>query len=220
MHSLRCATGLVVAALSLAGTAHAQVVESFENGFGAWEVDSHINPIPPEPPPEFIYTVTRSQAQASDGSWSLDFTIDGTNDDGTVWIVRSFDVPAGEYNVEVSFDFWDSVNSDINNWPVVGYIGSIRPEVESDFAILGETGVMGWTPYTHSLAVSHPGGPLWVAAGCSVIWESWRTHFIDRVAVSGLPVVDPPVPAMSSIGLVVLGATVLSAGAVLVRRCR
>jgi hypothetical protein len=36
----------------------------------------------------------------------LDFTANGHFDDGTLWIVREIQVPAGTWDVGVTFDVW------------------------------------------------------------------------------------------------------------------
>lgn len=164
----------------------AELFESFESGFGAWSVDAHIASVPPD---QFIYSVTRSQTQAEDGSWSLEFYIDGSHDDGSVWIVRSVDVPAGSWLLAVNFNVWEPFDSEINIWPRIAFIDTFQPQVEADFARIVPPSVSaGWTPFTYTRAMNFSSQQqVWVAVGLAVTWETPRTNYIDSVTVSWTP---------------------------------
>lgn len=177
---------LAASALPIHAVRAQSVFESFETGFGDWTVDSHIMSVQPE---QFIYTVTRSQAQAQDGVWSLEFFMDGSNDDGSVWIARTVDLPAGLWDVAVDFQVWVPVASETNIWPRIAFIDTFQPQVESDFAFIDPLSLpAGWSPFTYSRTIdlSSP-QQVWVALGLRVTWEGDRTYYVDSVTVSWTP---------------------------------
>lgn len=69
----------------------AGVIESFEEGFGAWSTDHYIDceVLQPIPCP-FYWSITRSTEQAYHGQYGLEGFLDGSNDDGTIWMERTF----------------------------------------------------------------------------------------------------------------------------------
>ncbi len=176
----------------LLGTLSAQAAivysyqESFESSFGGWTPDHYISC---EPSCRFLWSITRSQDRASDGRTSLKGFLNGSHDDGTIWVERPFTLSQlrpGTYKVTVSFSLWSSAKADVNTWPVVAYIGANNPEREADFPIIGRTqAAAGWTRYslTRSVTVS-PTTPLWIAFGFGATWETSRTHFLDAVSVT------------------------------------
>jgi len=172
--------GVLALALSSAYAQGAVLTESFESGLGSWEADAHM-------PEGRWWTVTRTQEAAFDGEWSLAFTADGRSDDGTVWIVRESRLPVGTWNIGLDFWFW-SRGSDVNNWRVVAYIGIERPEVEADFTSVGYAGIEGWSSYAHeaTLVLDTP-TTVYVALGYSINWETIRTHYFDKVTITGAP---------------------------------
>lgn len=177
------ATVLVLAVLAGSSGASAAVSTfSFENGLQGWTRDHFIDCEQDPAPCTFNWRISRSTQQAKSGTTSLKAFLDGTNDDGTIWLERRFDVK-GRSTVELSFWLWSESQSDFNTWPVVAYIGKRNPETESDFTIVGQTDAQaGWTRYTLTETVK--GGKVWVAFGFGATWESERTYFLDTVRVT------------------------------------
>jgi len=164
----------------------ASIFESFEEGFGPWEADADM-PWDPEKDTPPSWNVTRTQEYAHDGEWSLNFTANGLFDDGTVWIVREISLPPGCWDIGLEFYFW-SMESEVNNWEVVAYIGEIRPEAEENFTVIGDAGIEGWSPYQHEVTIELlEQTTIWLALGYNIVWETWRTHYFDSVTISGLP---------------------------------
>jgi hypothetical protein len=176
---------------------------SFEDGFEGWEIDGDIPTFPcnssqPAYPEcertgqilERLWLIRRSAEQAQDGSHSLKITIDGESDDGTAWIVRSFQVqPNSKYHVELGFFLGLLNGSAINTWSVVAYAGTKRPALEGDFTRIGDTGAgFGWVPFSYSTDIdAGDASELWLAVGIRVNWETWLTFYLDSLTVSITP---------------------------------
>jgi hypothetical protein len=158
-----------------ARTTGTTVRESFERDFGGWQPDTDGR--------ARRWNISRSTAQAVDGWFSLAFDLDGTNDDGTIWIERTFTAGASRTaTVQVSFWLWSPAKS-FTAWPVVGVAGVTDPETESDLPIIGFADrSAGWSRYSFTTQVqTGPTGTVWVAVGISATWETVITHYIDLV---------------------------------------
>jgi hypothetical protein len=173
--------------LAQAPAAFAAETFGFENSLQGWTRDHFIDCEQDPEPCDFNWRITRSTEQALDGDRSLKMFLDGTNDDGTIWLERRFDVePNSTTEVTIRFWLWSEGESDFNTWPVVAYAGRANPETEEDFTIVGQTDRRaGWTRYKLVQQVNAgPGGRVWVAFGFGATWETPRTHYIDSVAVA------------------------------------
>lgn len=163
------------------------VTESFEEHMGPWTARGSIACYEFGCP--FLnWQTTRTTDEAHEGAFSLNMTSSGQWDDGTIWIQRPILLEPGKWEIDLQFYLHDTVNSPINAFPVVAYIGFDPPQEELDFEQIGATGQMGWNPYdySHTLVVDEPTA-AWVAAGYSITWETCRTFHIDSVTVSGVP---------------------------------
>jgi hypothetical protein len=192
------------------------IFESFETGFGQWQAQGAIDL--PDPSP-WEWSVTRTQDQASDGTWSLDFTADGSYDDGTVWIERTLTLPAGTWDIGVQFDFWAQYDAQVGTWQKVAFIGTFDPEQTADFTVVGLEDTAGWTQYSHAeTVVLDDPGTVWVAVGYHVVFETpSRTHYFDAVTITGVPPQGQPVPALSLWGTLVMLALLLSTAIIVIR---
>ncbi len=76
--------------------------ESFENGFGKWIVDADVPEDPNNPGQPVEWHISRTSNVPHSGQNSLEFFIDGQQDDGTIWIETR--IEAGKRShVKVSF---------------------------------------------------------------------------------------------------------------------
>ncbi|MCZ6494174.1 MAG: hypothetical protein O6933_08860 [Planctomycetota bacterium] len=170
------------------------IFESFEAGFGPWTDHAYLPCQTPPDCPQLDYSVNLSPEQANDGVWSLDVTANGLHDDGTVWIQRPIELTPGTWDIELEFQLF-SFPSEINNWEVVAYIGLAPPKVEGDFALIGYTGLEGWSAYSHEQPlVVEESTTAYVALGYNIVWETIRTHWFDSVTISGVPPQPPCTP--------------------------
>ena len=151
------------------------------SGFGGWSAQASISV--PDPLP-WDWSATRSTLQASHGEWSLEFIASGVNADGTVWVERSADLPAGVWEVQLEFDVWSPTDADIGTWEKIAFIGTFDPEEESHFTMVGLEDVGGWKTYTLTETLVMPvAGPAWVAFGFNIVFETSRTHYFDLATI-------------------------------------
>lgn len=179
--------GAVDAAAGALPARSATYLESFENGFGGWAPDHHIHCEADDPPCSFDWSIERSTEQARHGLFSLRGFLDGRWDDGSIWVERTFGVRrVREVTVELSFWLWSEQQSDVNTFPVLAFADRRDPEVEEDFAIVGQTDqVAGWHRYSHRRSFcSGTGGQAWVAFGFGATWETPRTYHLDLAEVT------------------------------------
>jgi len=96
------------------GSAKEPVVfrEDFEQALDGWEKGSDVPEDPARPGHPVAWSIEVQPEQASTGRSSARFTIDGKQDDGTIWLMRRFDVaPDTALDVRLTFDFWSESQS-------------------------------------------------------------------------------------------------------------
>ena len=161
--------------------------ESFEIGFDDWIKDAQV-PLDPNNPGHYVFwNVSRTNSLAYSGSYSLNFSIDGRQDDGTIWIERRIPVRThSSIQVRVSFQLYSEFESQANMIAgVVVYAGINNPENEDDFQILGPTNqVSGWKEYDYMLSLNTSSSDeIWIALGITVLWETQMSYNIDDVRI-------------------------------------
>jgi len=160
--------------------------EDFESGFGEWTADGDIPLDPNNPGHTMQWNITRVTDAAKSGQYSVKLFIDGSQDDGTIWIEKRIATKRNsQVQVRVSFQFYSDQESFNTIAAVVAYTGVRSPETEGDFAVVGSANeVAGWKEYSLA-AVADTGSSeeLWVAAGISVRWEAHMTYLIDDVEI-------------------------------------
>ncbi len=161
--------------------------ESFEQSFGGWITDHYLQCEPGCG--NLVWSITRSTDRAYQGIYSLKGYLDGTHDDGTIWVERPFyltTLPSGTRVVTLTFQFWSPVKTSVNTWPVVAFLNQYDPETELDFTIVGQTDqVAGWQQYslTRTMYINTT-QPLWAAFGFGATWEVARTYYMDYVTLT------------------------------------
>ncbi|NHJ31635.1 MAG: hypothetical protein FK732_02120 [Asgard group archaeon] len=164
--------------------------QDFELGLGDWIIDRDVPMDPNNPGHEVNWSVTRVEnaSRAISGTHSLKLFIDGRQDDGVIWIEKSFTLKANKkYRVTISFQFYCGGESFNIITQVVGYCNTTNPEVEADLI----EGLLGsgeqapeWKEYSRTMTVrTDTDGILWIAVGMSVVWETEVSHFIDDLLV-------------------------------------
>jgi hypothetical protein len=160
---------------------------NFEDGFEGWVTDADL-PEDPNRPGELVdWRIELAGNVSSSGSKSVLLYIDGTQDDGTLWIERKLHLePNTQKTVNLSFQFWSESESFNTLGVVVGYAGSQNPEVEDDFVILGSANeAEGWKAYNLTQQIqTDASGDVHVALGFSVRWEAHLTYFVDDVKIT------------------------------------
>jgi len=160
--------------------------EDFESGLGEWIADGDIPLDPNNPGHTMQWNITRVTDAAKSGQYSVKLFIDGSQDDGTIWIERRIVVKRNsQVQVKVSFQFYSDQESFNTIAAIVAYAGVRNPETEGDFAVVGQANeVAGWKQYSETLPLNTGSGEeLWVAVGISVRWETHLTYLIDDVEI-------------------------------------
>ena len=160
--------------------------EDFENGFGEWIADAHV-PLDPNNPGHYVeWHIERVTNVSRSGRYSLEFFIDGFQDDGTIWIEKKISVKSNsQIQAKVSFEFHSEDESFNTIAAVCAYAGVRNPEVEEDFVVLGPANeVAGWKKYTYTTTLNTDSSEeVWVALGITVRWETRITYYIDDVEI-------------------------------------
>lgn len=180
--------------------------DGFEEGFTGWSRDSDVPEDPNNPGNPVAWTITRSTERAAAGSASLRYYLDGSQDDGTIWIDREISVEAGNaYDVSVRIDAWSSSESFNTIAHLVMYSGTSRPISEGSFPEPGsdssdagvtDTGGLreplnrgeGWIPYAFSWKTPIlETETIYIGVGITAVWETEMTYFIDDVKLTAIP---------------------------------
>jgi hypothetical protein len=113
----------------------------------------------------------------------------GAADDGTLWIEKSYLVPAGvPTDVSLSFYLYSPQLSELNQFQVKAYAAEANPQSEWDFTLIGVTDqTAGWQPYSYTEKVTSASGTVWVGLGIRVSHEVARVYGIDQVQVMAAP---------------------------------
>jgi len=165
------------------------VREDFENDFGGWTVDADVPQDPNNPGHPIEWHIIRTLDKSSSGLYSLEFFIDGKQDDGTIWIERKINVKENSrIQIKVAFQLyseWESANAIAG---VCAHVNTSNPEKENDF-IDGRLGpanqVAGWKKYEYTTRITTDStGEIWIGLGISVLWETHMTYYIDDLNVA------------------------------------
>ena len=160
--------------------------ESFEQGFGGWIKDADVPLDPNNPGHPVAWNVSRVASRANSGQYSVEMSIDGRQDDGTVWIEKKISVRNNsQIQVKISFEFYSKEESFNVIAGVCAYAGIPNPEAEAQFTVIGNANEFaGWKHYIYTTTLlTGSSGEMWVAVGITVRWETEMTYNLDDVAI-------------------------------------
>jgi hypothetical protein len=179
-------------------------VESFEApGLRQWHTDFEV----PRQYAAFgtkCFYLSRSGAEAYHGDYAMEMFLDGTGDDGTIWLERALAVnPNSLVDVDLDFELF-RYYPDIAYFAVAS-VGVLDPEGETDFVRL-DGPREGWVLHSyHQRVYSGSCDRVHVAVGLTVSWETAGTLFLDliRVRATYLPSggVEPAAPSAPALEL-------------------
>ena len=167
-----------------------EFTDSFDNGLNQWTQGADVPLDPNNPGQTVAWSIEVSQDQAHSGHQSARMTLDGSQDDGTIWLQRAFDVSTGQaYTVSVSFWLWSESESFNTLAKAAAYAGPAAPVGEANFDVSQPANqVAGWRQYSYQFeSAGNQTGELFVALGISVVWETQVTYYIDDVQVEIRP---------------------------------
>jgi len=153
--------------------------QSFESDLDDWTVGTDLPEEPGDSTEKVDHGVTVVDSKASDGNSSVEFYLDGSADDGTIWVAQRVDLSGTEsvlvdvYNDEKSFNILTQV---------AFYAGEKSSDelVEVDFDRDNDIeGHSGWKTFSYD--VSDIEGAATVAVGMNIIWETGVRHVFDDV---------------------------------------
>ncbi|MEM3627073.1 MAG: hypothetical protein QXZ25_03495 [Candidatus Bathyarchaeia archaeon] len=160
--------------------------ENFEDGFGEWAPDADVPQDPNNPGHPVDWHIERVSGFAHSGRYSLEFFLDGRQDDGTIWIERRIDAKRNT-QMQLKFSFWFYSEQESFNTiaDVCAYAGVRNPKIEDDFTVIGPANqIAGWKSYVYMVNVDMGSSEeLWVAIGITVRWETLMTYYIDDVEI-------------------------------------
>ncbi len=161
-------------------------VEGFEAGLGQWQQGANVPDDPDRPGQSVAWRIEQSDEQATEGASSARFTIDGRQDDGTIWLSRAIEgfEPDSTVRVTLALDLWSETESFNTLAKVAVYAGSSAPSEEGDFDASQPANLAaGWRTYEYVFDTkSSSEGTVWVALGISAVWETEMTYYVDNVA--------------------------------------
>lgn len=180
--------GLVVGIITILNiSSRPQTIsEGFENGLEEWAADADVPQDPNNPGQPVEWHINRTAKVSHSGQYSLELSIDGRQDDGTIWIERKIAVPRNvRINVNISFDFYSERESFNTVAAICAYAGIRNPEAEESFSVIGPANeVAGWKRYSLTASIDTGSSEeIWVALGISVRWETYMTYYVDAVEV-------------------------------------
>lgn len=147
----------------------------FESGLDAWTVGRDV-PTDPDTGDPIETDASVTGERAADGQRALALTIDGRQDDGTLWVAQSAALDAVDALAFDAYSPMASANTRIKAAAYTGPDGDLR---ERDFdTSRAADGHEGWETFEYE--VSHDGDGV-VAVGVSVVWETRITGIVDNV---------------------------------------
>jgi hypothetical protein len=203
---------VLVPALALAGctqdpSGERSVTDDFETGIDSWDKAVDIPQDPNRPGENVSWSIESSRDVAQSGDYSANYTLDGSQDDGTIWLVRPLTVEEDQaYAVNVTAEAWSGSESSNTLAHLVLYLGPQRPLAEEDFPAPGETTTgdpdatrgglreelnkqEGWRSYGFEWQIpADHNGTMWAALGISVVWETEVTYFVDDLEIQLDPI--------------------------------
>jgi hypothetical protein len=154
---------------------------SFEDNFQGWTMgrDLPTDPNTGNPVDSELAVSTRA---ASDGMWALQCSIDGGQDDGTVWVQQSVDLSAVS---TLAVDYLTTEGGANTITKAAVYAGpppgTEATLTEADFDVsepLQREDGGDWQTFEYDVEADGEGV---VAVGVTVVWESEVTAFVDDV---------------------------------------
>lgn len=150
----------------------------FESGLAGWTKGFDLPDEPGNPGTKVDASAVSSTERASSGARSVRFTLDGSADDGTVWVQQEADLSGVDTLTVDGYSRQESFNTIAE---LAVYAGPVPEtglsEVDFDRSQATEDHE-GWKTYEY--AVDHD-GPGLVAVGINVVWETTVRRYLDSV---------------------------------------
>ncbi|UHQ96363.1 hypothetical protein [Natrinema halophilum] len=152
---------------------------SFENDLDGWMIGKDLPVKPGDSSGKIDHGVKTVTRNASDGNASTQFYLDGSADDGTIWVAQTVDLSDAN---SVLFDVHSEQKSFNILTEVAFYAGPKASDelVETDFDRSNDVeNHSGWKTFRYD--VSDVDGAATVAIGMNIIWETGVKRMYDNV---------------------------------------
>jgi len=152
---------------------------SFESDLDGWTVGTDLPEEPGDSTEKVDHGVTAVDSRASAGESAVEFYLDGSADDGTVWVAQKVDLSDVE---SVSVDVYNDEES-FNILTQVAFYAGEKPSdelVEVDFDRDNDVEAhSGWKTFSYDVGGIE--GAATVAVGMNIVWETDVRHVYDNV---------------------------------------
>lgn len=153
----------------------------FEDGLTGWTVGRDLPADPNTGGPVDSEAVVTDERAAS-GTRSLSLFLDGSQDDGTIWVQQPVTLDGGQRLSVATYSEQESFNT-ITKLAVYAGPDPRRALVETDFdTSLAIEDHAGWERVSYPVSPASEG---LVAVGISVVWETPVTRLLDDVRLTG-----------------------------------
>lgn len=152
----------------------------FEDGLSHWTVGTDLPDDPNNPGQKVAAEATTTTAQAANGQHALELYIDGSQDDGTIWVQQAADLSTVD---SLSVEVYSEQESFNTITKLAVYTGPAPEDglSEGDFDTSRATETHeGWDGFEYE--VDHDGQGI-VAVGISVVWETEVVRYLDAVTL-------------------------------------
>lgn len=156
---------------------------SFESDWRGWTVGRRLPEDPNEPGTQRVASEAGvSTRYASDGETSLRVFIDGSQDDGTVWVQQPVDLSQYDYlavDYQVSTSFNEILQAAVYTGPEPD--DSLEEQQFDRSNSLAGHDAAGWKTFVYD--VSHDADGI-VAVGFNIVWETGAVGFLDNIRLT------------------------------------
>jgi hypothetical protein len=178
------------------------VRDGFEDGIQAWTRGADVPGDPNRGGKPVAWNITPSDERAVEGDWSVRFDLDGSQDDGTIWLTQPLRVEEDQaYRATVSAWAWSPSESANVRAHLAMMLGPDPPQVEEDFPAPGNDTTVedevdrgglrealdrqaGWREYRFGWTVpADANRTLHMAVGISAVWETELGFWVDDLTV-------------------------------------
>ena len=171
------------------------LTQSFEQGLGPWTAQATDVIVGGE---EIDWSVSTSDARATEGTRSVRFEVENLTDAAKVWIEREVALePNTTYDVQIAFDFGTGDWGSVNLWTILAGAFADAPTETADLqpAFRGNTGHdqgedagVVWLEKSYDLTTTTDAdGMLHLVIGVWGTYEVTRSYWVDDVRVTITP---------------------------------
>lgn len=168
---------------------------SFENGMDNWTANGTDLTDPP-----IVWSINRTTRQASSGNTSIELYLNNLNDQGKIWIQKTFPAkPDTPYHVTIFYMLGTSDYGMTTFQLITGASG--QPPTKAGLTIQGSTdngrenNTLTWLPKTYEFFTTTDNtSTLYASIGIWGTFETNRTYYLDEVEVRIQEVPQPTSP--------------------------